>query len=116
MPNCELIEGQRQCIDRCLELIDAIDATPAEKDVARFCLAVRMLIRTRTSERRLPLERLVDRAEIAPLCAELRMPGDLSMLDAALATAVREAYEHLVALEAQIEKRRVRDARASARS
>jgi glycosyltransferase involved in cell wall biosynthesis len=111
----ELLEGQRRCIELCLAEIDAADATPAERAVARFALAVRMLIRTRTSERLLPLEALIDRAAIAPLCADLQPPGDLWMLEPALAAAVRSAWERLLELELQIAKRRTRDARARRR-
>lgn len=112
----ELLEGQRRCIELCLAEIDAIDATPAERAVARFCLGVRMLIRTRTSERRLALDALIERAAVAPLCADLRLPGDLSAFEPVLAAAVRMSWQRLLELEAQIAKRRARDARERARA
>ncbi|MEJ0059842.1 MAG: glycosyltransferase family 2 protein [Terricaulis sp.] len=45
-----LIDGQRQCAALCLAIIDGIDASEQEKDAVRFCLGVRMMIRTRAAD------------------------------------------------------------------
>jgi hypothetical protein len=107
----QLVEGQRGCVERCLAIAGGIDATPAEQAVVRFCLGVRMLIRTRTSEWRLDRERLIDAAAVAPLCADLRLP-DLSSFDPTLRAAVRASYAELLHVEARHALRRKDDATA----
>jgi hypothetical protein len=99
-----LVEGQRHCAEMCLGIIDGIDASEEAKAAVRFCLAVRMMIRTRASERTLKLDRLIEPAAIAPSFANLAIPDSLYALDAALQAEALAAFDDLRRREAKAQK------------
>jgi len=96
-----LLEGQRQSVRLCLDIIARTEASEAEKELVRFCLYVFMMTYTRRNELPLRDPQLIAPAAVSAAFADTRIPPSDGELGAEVRQWIHRAHAELLVLEAE---------------
>jgi len=97
-----LVEGQKQNLHRCLEIIDSLRASAEELELVRCCLRIFIMFHTRRTELKMGGSKPIAPSMISPMLEDLEPPEAIYRAEPDVQEWVRSALSELAKTEARL--------------